>query len=63
MKWKGEGFLHFVGGKSFCERIVAEHTMPTEKVNCFRANCLISEPRAENQVIITYHLQLLDIKK
>lgn len=59
MKWKGEGFLHFIGGKPFCERLVTEHKMPKEKANFFKANSIITEPRVEKQVITTYHRQLL----
>lgn len=48
MKWKGGGLLRFAGGKPFTERIVVGHTISKEKVNCFRVNCLMSEPRGEN---------------
>lgn len=50
VKWKREWFVHFARGKSFCERIIAEYTMPKEKVNCFRVNCLISQRYKEEKM-------------
>lgn len=49
VKWKRELFVHFSGGKSFYERIIAKHKMPKEKVNCFRVNCLISQRYKEEK--------------